>query len=317
MGIQTINNVGYGLTSALPTIFNAPISSTRNPKTTDKAPIGQIWINHVAQTAYILVSVSNNTAVWNLIEAGGTGGAFSTLTSTGATTLATTGASVNTFGNTTGATSLTLSAGTAGIIFNSTTPSEQAFQFNATDPDGGAIFNTGFGGFGVVTSNNGPFAVFSGTGTIGMGTDATAATMLLNTGAGAKTTTLGSTNTTATTTIQAGTGGLALNAAGAVSMAPATVSAAAYAATLNARVGAVTLTGQVLASAAAQDLTITNSLVSSTSQIFVTVGNIGSNDAKLTIQRVNPGTGSFIVNVKNNGAAALNGDIHVTFWVIN
>jgi hypothetical protein len=64
-------------------------------------------------------------------------------------------------------------------------------------------------------------------------------------------------------------------------------------------------------------LTVTNSIVSATSGILVTLNNVGTNDAELTVQQVKPGAGSFIIIAKNNGAAALNGNINVTFWVIN
>jgi hypothetical protein len=37
----------------------------------------------------------------------------------------------------------------------------------------------------------------------------------------------------------------------------------------------------------------------------------------MTVQRVNPGAGSFTVTTKNNGAAALNGDVFISFWVLN
>ena len=50
--------------------------------------------------------------------------------------------------------------------------------------------------------------------------------------------------------------------------------------------------------------------------ILLTVDNLGSNDAQLTVQRIQLQAGSFLVTVKNNGAAALNGDIHVTFWLL-
>ena len=219
---QPFNSL-YGFPTPLNNQALPPIVSLRTPTTTDYAPIGQVWIYTTGNAAYILVSIVSNVAQWNLLEAGGSSGSFSTLTSTGATTLATTGASVNTFGNTIGATSVTISAGTGGIV---------------------------------------------------------------------------------------------LSSAGNVKMAPGTVSNASYAATLSTQVGQVTLTGQTLASASTQVLTITNTLCTTSSPLFVSVDNLGTNDAQLTITRVEPKAGSFEVTVKNNGAAALNGDIHVNFWLL-
>jgi len=36
----------------------------------------------------------------------------------------------------------------------------------------------------------------------------------------------------------------------------------------------------------------------------------------MTVTRVTPGAGSFTVTLTNNGAAALNGDVLITFWII-
>jgi hypothetical protein len=93
--------------------------------------------------------------------------------------------------------------------------------------------------------------------------------------------------------------------------------AAAAAITLNGKVGVATLTGLTTASTASETLTITNSEVSATSGILVSVSDVGAADAQLTIQRVKPGAGSFVVIVKNNGAASLNGDVIVSFVVLN
>ncbi len=51
---------------------------------------------------------------------------------------------------------------------------------------------------------------------------------------------------------------------------------------------------------------------------MLTVSNAGSNDAQMTAQRINTQTtGTIIVNTKNNGAAALNGDVVITGWIID
>jgi hypothetical protein len=118
-------------------------------------------------------------------------------------------------------------------------------------------------------------------------------------------------------TLAAGaSGGIVLSSSGNVSMAPSTATFAGAAVTINARVGSGTFTGLTTASAASQQFTITNSQVAASSVLFVTVTNVGSNDAQMTMQRVKPASGSFTVDVKNNGAAALNGDVVINFWVI-
>lgn len=110
--------VGYGLSEQLPRIFPSPVIAKRNPGTADiNFPLGQNWINSSTNAAYVLTSVAAGAAFWvNTVAA--SGASFTTLTSTGATTLATTGASVNSFGNTTGATSLSLLAGTGGLFLD-------------------------------------------------------------------------------------------------------------------------------------------------------------------------------------------------------
>ena len=400
VSINPANNNAYGLSQPLINVFPAPIISKRTPTTADKAQIGTVWIVPASNAAYILVSIVANSATWNLLESGGSGGSFSTLTSTGATTLATTGASVNTFGNTTGATSVTISAGTGGLFLDGATTTSMVIGFGLV---GGAITIGGAVQTGTITlgSSSGVNEVDIGTGegatTVDIATGATAAkTVNIGTGAamantlaiggtganvitigntqtggsvsigaamtsgtlnlggtglqvgtvtlaggtgaqivnigtggtGVKTIhigdgaignliTIGSTTAAAATTIQAASGGIILSSAGNVKMAPGTVSAAAYAATLSTQVGQVTLTGQVLGNGAAQVLTITNTLCTTSTPIQVTVCNLGTNNAQLTVTRVQPKAGSFEVTVFNNGAAALNGDIQVNFWLLS
>ncbi len=139
------------------------------------------------------------------------------------------------------------------------------------------------------------------------------------TGTAAHVVSIGSVTGAAATTIRAGTGGLALNAAGIVSMAPATDTQASPSATavIHARVGKATFTGFTTAAAAVETFTITNSIVTAASGILVTAHNEGANDAKMTVSRVLCGAGTFDVILTNNGAAALNGNVVITFWVID
>ena len=116
--------------------------------------------------------------------------------------------------------------------------------------------------------------------------------------------------------LKAGTGGIDIAAAGIVTMTPATATAAAAAVTIDANVGVATLTGLTTASAASQIFTITDSIVTVGSALLVSISNLGANDAQMTVTRVTPGAGSFTVTATNNGAAALNGDVIITYWVI-
>lgn len=115
-----------------------------------------------------------------------------------------------------------------------------------------------------------------------------------------------------------GGGEISISSSGNVSMAPATQSSATTSMTINSRVGVGTFTGQTTAAGSTLDLTITNSALGAGDGVFVTVSNRGTNDADMTLEGVITQTaGSLVVHTKNNGAAALNGDVIVTFWIIN
>ena len=199
-----------------------------------------------------------------------------------------------------------------------------AISINASNAAGGVRIGAGTGGE-VHTIANGVFTANTGTGTVNISTDNTATTVHLADGGGAKTVTLGSTNTTSTTTIQSGTGGIALSTgaiaanAGSISVAPLTSSTASPTATvvMDRRVGRALFTGFTTASAASQVFTITNATIIANSGIFVTAQNAGANDAQMTVTRVKPAVGSMEVTLRNDGAAALNGDVIITFWVIS
>ena len=85
---------------------------------------------------------------------------------------------------------------------------------------------------------------------------------------------------------------------------------------LNVNVGAATFTGFTTAAAGSQAFVVTNSIVTTSSVLLVSVANEGANDAQLTITRIERSAGAFEVTVVNNGAAALNGNVTISFWVI-
>lgn len=82
-------SVGYGLSDALPEIFPAPLVSTRDPQTGDKAQLGTLWVNKATDDAFILTSVVANSATW--ITVGGGSGIFTSLTVTPGNLLVTNG----------------------------------------------------------------------------------------------------------------------------------------------------------------------------------------------------------------------------------
>jgi len=150
------------------------------------------------------------------------------------------------------------------------------------------------------------FVINAGTGVVQLGANAIE-----------HATTIGSVTTASATTIQGGTGGIAINAAGIVTMLPATDSQAATAITINANVGHGVFTGLTTAAAAEEILVINNTKCTVNSAILCTIANKGANVAKMGIVRVEPKANSFEVTVHNfAAAAALNGNIVLTFWII-
>ncbi|HMD82240.1 MAG TPA: hypothetical protein VKE92_13075, partial [Anaerolineales bacterium] len=118
--------------------------------------------------------------------------------------------------------------------------------------------------------------------------------------------------------LSTGGGSIDLSSAGFATVVAATDTQASPSATavINANVGRATFTGFTTAAAASQVFVITNSIVTTSSCVLVSVCNEGANDAQMTIQRVTRGAGSLSVTCKNNGAAALNGNVAVNFWVL-
>jgi hypothetical protein len=238
----------------------------------------------------------------------------------------------------TGAADLTLASTLGAVVVTSGEAAADAIQLTASDAAGGATGAVGTGGY-ILGATNGPFTVTTGTGDISIGADAadhdvtigsatgsSAFTVDCGTGgcsvgasATAHTTTVGSTNTTSDTVIQSGTGGVTFTSGALIDFTPDTQTAASPAAatTSNTNVSVHTFTGFTTAAGATQQYTINNTLVSATSGILVSISNLGANDAKLEVQRVTPGAGSFTVDTINNGTQALNGNVLISVMVLN
>jgi hypothetical protein len=87
---------------------------------------------------------------------------------------------------------------------------------------------------------------------------------------------------------------------------------------INAHNGIANFTGFTTAAAASQSFIITNSALTDVHQaILVTANNGGANDAQMTVTRVLAEVGTLTVTLKNNGAAALNGDVNISFWLMS
>jgi len=257
-----------------------------------------------------------------------------------------------TIGNATDATSIVLNAGTAGVAVGSNAIAHPVVvgsvtgAANTTVQSGtgdflitaGGILDVNATGAVTIDSTGGDISIGAGadafdlnlaTGAaekivvIGNATGASSATVNVGTGASGfaanatdHTTNVGSATGVSATTISAGTGGLTLAAAGIVDVPAATDTQAGAAVTVNANVGYGIFTGLTTAAAASQELAVTNAVCTVGSVILCTLSNFGVNDAQCTITRVVPAAGSFTVTYQNLGAAALNGNLVLSFWIL-
>ena len=96
-----------------------------------------------------------------------------------------------------------------------------------------------------------------------------------------------------------------------------TATATAGAATLNASYGKVTSEALTTAAGADYVLILTNSSVTANSIVLVSIQNGTNTTEGIFVTRVSPIAGAVVIRVRNNNAAALNGNILVNFVVIN
>ena len=285
----------------------------------DTAAVIQIGIDDVASAQNLFIG--SNTSNRTLLLRGGTAGimmdsagSIEINSSAGAISIGNDAIAQNinigigaatrviTIGNISSASQVVLNSGTGGIQLTSRGSGDITIDSDDT----------------LLLDSDGVLEINSSAGAISIGNDAVALSVNVATGAAAMTTILGSTNTTSSTTIQAGSGEVAISAAGAVSMVPSTSSVADISLTINARVGVATFTAQTTAAGANIDLTILNSSLGAGDGVFCTVSNLGAADADITLEGcITTTAGTLLLRCQNNGTAALNGDIVVTFWIIN
>ncbi len=170
--IQLPNNL-YGFTSPLTPSPFVPIVAKRAPLTTDYAPLGALWIEPSASSAWILVSIISNVADW--ISFTGGAGAFSSLVVTGNSTLGGVTGSLTTLGNSNGTTTVDINVGSGGFNISGNTTSTgtiTATTFYATGDAGGVAAETALTNVSVpVAGGTGAFTITSAT-TSGAATNA-------------------------------------------------------------------------------------------------------------------------------------------------
>lgn len=273
----------YGISQEIITLAPLPIVAQRAPTSNDFEQPGQTWIDKPNNRIYFLSSVTANVANWQLLTASGGPGSFSSLTVNPGNITVTAGNVVITAGNLSATAIVSPAALTVTPTTNFTLNVGAGSTLALSNTDTATITNISTGG---ATAN--------------------------------KIVTIGSLSGSSPMTLRTGTGGLNVTSGGIFTLQAAVDTQASPSATavINANVGSATFTGFTTAAAATQVFTVTNSLVTATSQIICSVTNAGANDAQMTITRINPGAGTFDVTLVNNGAAALNGNVVITFMVI-
>lgn len=186
------------------------------------------------------------------------------------------------------------------------------------DSSGGNIL-VGAAAGDVSLDASGTVELNSSGGAISIGNDAVSQAINVGTGAAARTVTVGNTTGASAVNIDAGTGGINLSSAGIFTLDAVanTIASPTASTTINANIGAATWTGFTTGSGVTQQFTITNSIATTSSQIICVASNEGANVARMTVTRINRSAGSFVVDVTNNGSAALNGNITLTFIILN
>lgn len=290
-----------------------------------------------ADAAATTINIGTGAAVVKTISIGGTGAnviaigntqtagsiAMGTAMTGGTISIGGTGANTGNFDLApgTGAQTVTL-ANAAGVktlnIANGITGNTVSLGNGANA--GAQIINIAGG----ASAANSTLNILSGNGTAGVQTaniltGNRAGVLNLGTGTAAHVVSIGSATGAAQTVIQAGTAGLQIAPVSGNISINAALPAPVVIATVvsNTRLTNAVFTGFTTAAAASQVFTFTNNLVVIGSVVMATVSNYGTNDAQMCLTRVQPRAGSCLVTVQNFGAAALNGDIAITLWVLS
>lgn len=225
----------------------------------------------------------------------------------------------------TGVASVNVHSDVGGVTIASGLASADAINITASNAAGGIDVDAGTAGF--IVDTTGAFSLDSATasnitvtGAADLTVASSAGSVIVSSGeATSDAVYLHASNAAGGVSLTTGTSGLTMSTGGIWTAVDAIATSASPTAslTIDANLGTATFTGFTTAAAGTQTFTINNALVATTSALFVTVTNIGSNDAQMTMQRVKQTAGAIEVYTKNNGAAALNGNVVISFWVYN
>lgn len=145
-------DVAYGLTQPLLNEFPAPIISTRNPTSKDRAQLGSVWVNRLTNNYYVLTSIVSAVSTWSSLSNGS--GIFASLEATTGNITADLGDIVATAGNVTAGVNVSAGANVAAAA---------AITAGTTITAAGNIRSTG----GNIIANSGDITATAGNVTAG------------------------------------------------------------------------------------------------------------------------------------------------------
>ena len=334
MANQPRLRVDYGFSQALNTVLPLPIAAKRAPTVNDTGyQLGQIWIYVALNAPYILTSVVAGVATWQLIEASGGSGVFSSLTVTpgpvsltgttginvsgaGVTTINTGGTGALNLGNATGNTAVTGSLSTTTSLSATTTVTSGT---GITATTGNIVASAG--------NINATLGSMSAGTTVTAGTGVTATTGNVTASAGSVSATAtgttvaiigntaGGTGATATLTSSGPTVDALQLVVGGLKVPVTSSASGASPRVVSARFGTADFT-DVINAAATVALTITNTMVTSGAKMIFQLSCSTAGSA-LVVRDYVSGSGTVAVNVTNLGGTNTGADIFVTFWLLN
>jgi len=233
----------------------------------------------------------------------------------------------------TGAFDLTVNTTAGQLALDSGKAAVNAVRINASNAAGGMDIDAGTAGItidttGLLSLDSAGATNLTATGAFDVTVNSTAGSIVINGGESASDAIqLQAGAAAGGITINsgaAGTGGVTIGGGtvGNVSITNVQVAASAgpsatVAVTSNVRVGSITFAGYTQAAGTTLVVTLTNSFIGLTSAILATATNVGANDAQMNVSRIKPAAGSAEITIVNNGAAALNGNMLLTFWVLS
>jgi hypothetical protein len=196
MGVNLTNLTAYGLSQPLIDVMSPPIVAKRAPNTNDYAPVGTIWTEPSTDSVWIESGIISNVANW--VNVSGGAGSFSSLTVTpGPTSL-------------TGI--VTMNAGAGNAIHIGIDATDHPVSIGSFTGASQLSLGAGTAGATLYTAATGTIIIGAAnmTGTVTLGSSTVGQAIRIGTGSAANVVTIGSRTNAANTILYGGTAGIQL-----------------------------------------------------------------------------------------------------------